>query len=376
MSTLGEQGAVTALAAVAAAPDGPFEFQEVEVLPPRADEVRVRIVAAGICHTDVAVKEQSVQLPLPMVLGHEGAGVVEAVGSAVRHLRVGDPVVLAGDSCGECRRCHAGSPFYCDEFVERNLTGFRVDGTSPLSHRGDALRGRFVGQSSFATQAVATARSAIKVPADLPLELLGPLGCGLTTGVGTVVNALKPPAGSSIAVFGAGTVGLAAVMGARLAGCARIICVDVRPARLAMAEAVGATDVVNAAEEDAAEAILGRVPGGVDFSAECSGVAEAVAAAIRCLGRPGWCAQVGATPAGTEVPLDMDHVGFGRGIRGVVMGDANTQTFVPYLAALFRDGRLPFDRFVRFYDFDAIDQAVHDSAVTGEVIKPVLRMPA
>ena len=191
----GEQGAVTALAAVAATPDAPFEFQEVEVLPPRADEVRVRIVATGTCHTDVAVKEQSVQLPLPMVLG--------------------------------------------------------------------------------------------------------PLGCGLTTGVGTVLNALKPPAGSSIAVFGAGTVGLAAVMGARLSGCARIICVDVRPARLAMAEAVGATDVVNAAEEDATEAILGRIPCGVGFSAECSGVAEAVAAAVRCLGRPGWCAQVGATPAGT-----------------------------------------------------------------------------
>jgi len=222
---------------------------------------------------------------------------------------------------------------------------------------------------------VATARSAIKVPADLPLELLGPLGCGLTTGVGTVVNALRPPAGSSIAIFGAGTVGLAAVMGARLSGCSTIVCVDIKPGRLEMAHELGATVTVNAAEVDAAEAILNRVRGGVDFSVECSGVADAVLAAVRCLGRPGWCAQVGATPARTTLPLDMDHVGFGRGIRGVVMGEANTQTFVPYLAALYRDGRLPFDRFVRFYDFEAIDQAVHDSAVTGEVIKPILRMP-
>ena len=365
----------TALAAIATAPDAPFELREVEVLPPKANEVLVRIVATGICHTDVAVKEQSVQLPLPMVLGHEGAGVVEAVGSTVRHLRVGDHVVLAGDSCGECPRCHDGLPFYCDEFIERNLTGFRVDGSSPLRSRGEPLRGRFVGQSSFATRVVASARSAVKVPRDLPLELLGPLGCGLTTGVGTVVNALKPPAGSSIAVFGAGTVGLASVLGARLSGCARIISLDVRPARLEMAGRLGATHTINVAEEDPVEAILERVPGGTDFSVECSGVPEAVSAAIRCLGRPGWCAQVGATPAGSEVALDMDHVGFGRGIRGVVMGDANTQTFVPYLAELFRDGRLPYDQFVRFYDFDDIDQAIYDSAVTGEVIKPILRMP-
>ncbi len=370
-----EQSGLTATAAVATGPDTPFEFHEVELLPPRADEVLVRIVASGICHTDVAVKEQSVELPLPMVLGHEGAGIVEAVGSAVRHLRPGDHVVLAGDSCGECRRCHAGLPFYCDEFVERNLTGFRIDGTSPLNCKGEPLRGRFVGQSSFATRVVATARSAIRVPDDLPLELLGPLGCGLTTGVGTVVNALKPPAGSSIAVFGAGTVGLAAVMGALLSGCSRIICVDIRPDRLQTALDIGATDTIDANEGDAAEAILQRVPGGVDFSAECSGVPDAVDAAIRCLGRPGWCAQVGAPPAGTKVPLDMGHVGYGRGIRGVVMGDANTQTFVPYLAALHRDGRLPFDRFVRYYDFGDIDRAVHDSAVTGEVIKPILRMP-
>ena len=151
--------------------------------------------------------------------------------------------------------------------------------------------------------------------------------------------------------------------------------VDVRPERLAMAMELGATHTVDAARDDAVEVVLDLVPGGVDFSAECSAVPDAVAAAIRCLGRPGWCAQVGATPARTEVPLDMDHVGFGRGIRGVVMGDANTQTFVPYLAALHRDARLPFDRFVRYCDFEAIDQAVHDSAVTGEVIKPILRMP-
>jgi aryl-alcohol dehydrogenase len=364
-----------ALAAVALSPDKPFDLQQVDLYPPRDDEVRVRIVAVGICHTDIAVKEQSVKLPLPMVLGHEGAGVVEEVGSAVAHVEVGDHVVLSSDSCAHCRRCHAGLPSYCEEFVERNLTGFRVDGSSPFASNGEPLRGRFCGQSSFATQVVSPARSVVKVPRDLPLELMGPLGCGLTTGVGTVVNALKPAAGSSIAVFGVGTVGLSAVMGARLIGCEQIVAIDVRPSRLEMAEAVGATTCLNAAEEGVVEAILELTNGGADYSVECSGVPEVVSQAVACLTRPGWCAQVGATPAGTQVPIDMGHLGYGRGIRRVVLGDANVHTFVPYLAALFRDGRLPYDQFVRFYEFTDINQAVYDSAVTGEVIKPVLRMP-
>ncbi len=364
----------TALAAVAWAPDDPFAFEEVELGPLGADEVLVRIVASGICHTDVAVKEQSVKLPLPMVLGHEGSGIVEAVGSAVSHLMPGDHVVLSSDSCGVCRRCHAGLPSYCDEFVERNLTGFRTDGTSPLSCRGEPLRGRFCGQSSFATAAISPGRSAVKVPEDLPLELLGPLGCGLTTGVGTVMNALNPGPGSSIAVFGVGTVGLSAVMGAVLSGCETIIAVDPNLARLEVARELGATECIDAGREDVAADIVELTRGGADFSVECSGHPAAIDQAVACLGRPGWCAQVGAPTAGTRFPLDMDHVGFGRGIRGVVLGEANVHTFVPYLASLYRDGRLPYDRLVRYYDFAEIDRAVHDSAVTGEVIKPILRM--
>ena len=363
-----------ATAALALSPGQPFTFAEVELADLRDDEVRVRMVATGICHTDVAVKEQSVQLPLPMVLGHEGAGIVEEVGSAIRHLAPGDHVVLSGDSCGVCRRCHAGLPSYCDEFVERNLTGFRTDGSSPLRLDGEPLRGRFCGQSSFATLSICPGRSAIKISSDLPLELMGPLGCGLTTGVGTVMNALRPSPGSSIVVFGVGTVGLSAVMGAQLCGCETVIAVDVHPARLEMARELGATVAIDAGREDVVATILGLTSGGADFSVECSGNPDAVAQAVACLGRPGWCAQVGAPPGGTKVPMDMDHIGFGRGIRGVVLGDANPQNFVPYLAALYRDSRLPFDRMVRYYDFADINQAVHDSAVTGEVIKPILRM--
>ena len=215
---------VQTLAAVALSPEEPFDLREMELLPPRSNEVQVKITATGICHTDIAVKEQAFALPLPMVLGHEGAGVVEEIGNAVTHVQVGDHVVLCGDSCGHCRNCHQGLPFYCREFAERNLSGERVDGSSSLVCDGEPMRGRFVAQSSFSTHVIASARGVIKVPKDLPLELMGPLGCGLTTGVGTVMNALRPQPGSSIAIFGAGTVGLSAVMGAQLAGCRRHWC--------------------------------------------------------------------------------------------------------------------------------------------------------
>jgi aryl-alcohol dehydrogenase len=365
----------SALAAVVREARGPFTFEEVELESPRADEVLVKVVASGICHTDVAVRNHDINLPLPMVLGHEGSGVVEAVGSAVRHLQPGDHVVLSGDSCGTCGHCHRGQPSYCDEFVPRNLSGWRVDGSSPMRVRGEPLRGRFVGQSSFATRTLVPARSAVKIDRDLPLELMGPLGCGLTTGFGTVVNALRPPAGSTVAVFGVGTVGLAAIMGAAAAGCTRVIAVDVRRARLDMAVSLGATHAIDASSQDPVAAILALTGGGADFSVECSGVPLVVRQAVDCLARPGWCAQVGATPGGIEIAFSMDHIGMGRGIRGVVMGDAVAQTFVPYLAALHRDGRLPFERFVKFYEFRDIEQAIHESAVTGEVIKPILRMP-
>lgn len=362
------------LAAVAVAPDLPFEFREMDLLPPRPDEVRVKIKATGICHTDIAVKQQDFALPLPMVLGHEGAGIVEEVGAAIDHLEVGDHVVLCGDSCGHCRSCNSGQAFYCNEFAERNLTGERTDGTTSLSCDGKPVRGRFVGQSSFATHVVASGKGAIKIPKTLPLELMGPLGCGIATGVGTVMNALKPEPGSSIVIFGVGTVGLAAIMGARLVGCTRIVAVDVNPARLEMARSVGATHCIDAKQGNVVEAILHLTKGGADYSVECTGVASVVLDAVHCLATPGWCAQVGVLPAGTVINLPIEPIMYGRGIKGVVMGDSNVQNFVPYLADLYANGDLPFDRFVKFYDFADIDQAIHDSAVTGEVIKPILRM--
>ncbi|MFB6251603.1 MAG: alcohol dehydrogenase catalytic domain-containing protein [Halobellus sp.] len=190
-------------------------------------------VGAGVCHTDMIVRDQLYPTPLPAVLGHEGSGVVEAVGTNVTDVEPGDRVVLSFDYDDDFPSCHAGHPVYCEDFFAHNFGGSRPeDGTSPLSRGDEELSGRFFGQSSFATHAVATERNVVTVDDDVPLELLGPLGCGVQTGAGAVINTLDPQAGSSIAVFGAGSVGLSAVMAANLKGCTEIVSIDVRGNRL------------------------------------------------------------------------------------------------------------------------------------------------
>ncbi len=357
-------------AAIAISPDQPFQIKEFELEEPRKDEVLVKISASGICHTDIAVKEQSINLPLPMILGHEGSGVVEAIGENISELKIGDHVVLTSDSCGLCSRCEKKLPSYCDEFVERNLSGKRIDGTSPIN---SVIGSRFVGQSSFASHSLVSARSAIKIGRSHPLRLMGPLGCGLMTGVGTVFHALEADSGDSIAIFGAGTVGLSSVMGSLIKGCYPIIIVDPMSYRREIALELGATHALSPETGNVVAQILDITGGGADFSIEASGNPSAVGLSLKCLARPGWSAQLGATPAQTFHPLDMDHLGFGRGIKGVVMGDAYAKEFIPFLASLHQEGKLPFEKFVKEYKFEDINTAVQESQ-QGSVIKPILIM--
>jgi aryl-alcohol dehydrogenase len=223
---------------------GDFAIERLRLDPPRPDEVVVRIVATGLCHTDVAVRDQAIPSPLPIVLGHEGAGVVVAIGEAVRQVTVGDHVVITYLSCGECRPCRSGQPASCALFGLHCFSGGRADGSHALhSHDGSALHDRFFGQSSFATHAIANERNVVKVRRDAPLELLGPLSCGVMTGAGTVWNELQVKPGDSFAVFGAGAVGLSAVMAAKLAGAGTIVAVDRVASRLELARELGATHV-------------------------------------------------------------------------------------------------------------------------------------
>ena len=361
------------IAAIANGPRDPFEIGVCELSAPRAGEVLVRVHACGICHTDLAVKLGHIPVPMPKVLGHEGAGVVEEVGPGVTSFRAGDHVLMSFGSCGECPNCRDGALGYCDHFRAINLFGNRPGG-SALRRGGSELGGHFFAQSAFATHAIATTRNIVKVDADLPLELLAPLGCGIQTGMGSVMNVLRPQAGTSIAVFGVGAVGLSAIIAARIVGCSTIIAVDVVPERLRMALELGATHTVSGRADDPVAEIVELTRGGANFSLDTTGVPAAVANSINCLRARGTSAQVAAPPRGTLYAAEASVVvGRGIAIRGVVEGDANPELFIPRMIGFFRDGRLPLDKFVRTYPLARINEAV-DDLESGRVVKPVLTM--
>jgi len=354
-----------------------FRIENVRLGAIREDEILVRIVACGVCHTDILVRDQIAPVPLPAIAGHEGAGVVETVGSAVTEVRPGDHVVMSYIYCGHCKPCLSGHPAYCQQVWPINFGGGRLDGTtSARDKEGCVLHDHFFGQSSFAEYSVTNERNVVKVPNDLSLEILAPLGCGIQTGAGGVLNALQVRPGSSFAAFGAGAVGLAAIMAARVAGATTIIAVDVNADRLVLAKDLGASHVVNSSEGDPVEQIHAIVDGGLDYSLECSGHSEVLRQAIDALGIFGTCGIIGATKLGTVMPFDVNNVmALGKRIMGVIQGDAVAKTFIPDLIDLYRQGRFPFDRLIKTYDFAEINQAIEDSE-KGRTIKPVLRIGA
>lgn len=351
----------------------PLGFESATLEPPRHNEVMVRMVATGVCHTDMVVRDQLYTTGMPMILGHEGAGIVEQIGSGVTTVAVGDHVVMTYMYCGLCPTCATGHPAHCENMGSLNFAGGRLDGsTSAQSHDGSQLHDHFFGQSSFATYAIASELNVVKVSKDVSLELLGPLGCGIQTGAGAVLNAMRVNAGSSFAAFGAGAVGLAAVMAARIAGATTIVAVDVNPARLDLALELGATHVVNSKSSDPVAEIR-RLTGGADFALECSGRPEVLRQAIDSVGTLGTCGIVGATREGTEVAFNVNDVMIpGRRIMGIVQGDVVSRTFIPHLVELYRQGRFPFDKLVKFYPFEDLNQAMADSE-NGVTIKPIVR---
>jgi len=358
-------------AAIAQAPDVPFAIETIELDEPREQEVLVRLVATGICHTDLALKASG--RFTPGVLGHEGAGVIERVGSAVRGLAPGDHVVLSYFACHHCSECVSGHTAYCENGFVPNYGGGRADGSHPVSWNGQPIPSNFFNQSSFARHAIAHQNNAVKVPADLPLEMLGPLGCGFQTGAGAVLNAFKLQPGQSLAVFGAGAVGLAAVMAAKAAGAQVIVAVDLNADRLALSRELGATHAIKGDEQDAVAAIKQAAPGGVDFSLECIGSPAVLRQAFDSLKPLGSCGLLGVSAPGKEVAIEMNSLLQGRRLLGLIEGDSDPQRFVPQMIELYRAGRFPFDRLVAFYPFENINQAIADMA-SGKTIKPVLRM--
>ncbi|MFI8068098.1 NAD(P)-dependent alcohol dehydrogenase [Streptomyces sp. NPDC086033] len=363
----------TTRAAVVESGGAPFTLSDVELDEPGPHEALVRMVATGLCHTDLGVASGGLPFPLPGVLGHEGAGVVEAVGPAVTGVAPGDHVVLSFTSCGDCRNCDGGHPAYCAGWLPLNLIGGRrADGTSTISRDGEPLGGHFFGQSSFAERALVDERSLVKVDQDVPLESIAPLGCGVQTGVGAVWNVLKPVTGSTIVVLGAGAVGLSAVMAAALSPATTIVAVDRFGERLTLARELGATHTVNAAEEDLGEVLAALTGGqGADGIVETTGNVDVLRQGVDALGARGTVVVVGAPPFGTEVSLDVNGLLGGKRVVGLTLGDAETQSFIPALVRLVKEGRLPLHRLISTYSFADIDQAVRDMRA-GKAIKPVL----
>jgi len=314
-------------------------------------------------------------LPRPIVLGHEGSGFVERVGPGVDALAVGDPVVMTFMSCGICVNCQKGAPSYCNQFFPVNFTGRRLDGSTGLRTSSGEVSGHFFGQSSFATHSVANVRNVVKVRPDAPLELLGPLGCGVQTGAGAVFNVLKAERGSSIGIIGAGGVGLSAVMAAVVAGCNAIVVVEPRAERRALALELGATHVIDPTTGPALpEAMLSIVAGGLNHAFDTSGIPAVIGQAVDSLAKLGKLALVTANrrDAPITIPI-LELVSRGITIRGVSMGDCVPQEFIPYLVNLVMEGRFQIERMVRFYQLDEINQALHDQE-TGAVVKAILRM--
>jgi len=356
--------------------DNEISIQALDLKGPAAHEVLVRIVACGICYTDVkCAASDALVKARPVVLGHEGSGIVEAVGSAVTELTPGDHVVMTFASCGVCRSCREAEPAYCYGQHRLNFGCARPGGGGPYlcDEAGAGVAGDFFGQSSFATFAIGTERNVIKVPDDVPLEMLGPLGCGIQTGAGAVLNDLDVRPGNSLAVFGAGSLGLSAVMAARHAGAGRIIVVDRVRSRLDLALELGADHAIMADEADAVQEIMRLTGEGVDQSLDTTAVAPVMRQAIEALAPRGICGFVTSPRDGSDLGVPVRNLLMGRKIRGIVQGNSNPKLFIPFLIELYRQGRFPFDRLIRFYPFEQIGEAF-DAVRSGEAIKPVLRI--
>jgi aryl-alcohol dehydrogenase len=357
-------------AALSHGADHPFEIADVELDEPRPDEVLVELTAVGVCHTDLTIRAAWPAEMSPVVLGHEGAGVVRAVGDSVRAIQPGERVVLSYRSCGSCPECLSAHPAYCHTFRALNAAGARPDGTTTMSRDGSPVFGSFFGQSSFASHALAYESNVVVVDGAVDLTVAAPLGCAVQTGAGTVLNVMRPTLDASLAVFGAGAVGLSAVMAARAVGVETIIAVDPVAGRRQTAAELGATATLDPASVDVVEAIRTLTGSGVTHALDTTAIGTVINQAVAALAPRGMLALVGVGIP--EVRLDVQSVvSGGRSVRGVIEGDAVPQRLIPQLLRLHAQGRLPIERLIRTYDFDDIGSAVAD-AQSGSTIKPVL----
>lgn len=333
--------------------------EDVELAEPRAGEITVRLAATGVCHSDKAAWGGNRELKVPMVLGHEGAGVVEAVGPGVTSVVPGDHVVLAAIArCGRCESCLRGEPWLCVTAGSAIFSGTMLDGTTRLSQRGRPVY-HFFSQSSFAERAVVPEGAAVKVRKDVPLERIATLACGVATGLGAVFNAARVPIGASVAVIGCGGVGASVIAGADIAHAGMIVAIDVAEDKLAYAKTLGATHTVHATEEDAVERVRTLTDGGIEIAFECVGGPRTMAQLVAMLRAGGNGYIVGAAPPGTTFPFPTDGFIRNKHLHGVLLGNVRPSIDIPRYVDLYAKGRLPLDRLVtRTYRLDGINDAL------------------
>lgn len=349
------------------------DIETCQLAAPAQSEVRVRLEACGICHTDLLAMGGQLGTPLPAVLGHEGVGVVEALGEGTSGFSVGDRVVMSFGACGGCRACREAAPAYCSAALAMNFAGRRIDGSAPMSLGRTPITSHFFAQSSFATHTIASTRNMVRLDPDLPPQLMAPLACGVQTGMSSVLNVLQPGGADRVAIFGCGTVGLAAIMAAAIAGCREIIAVDLNPARTELALELGATAAIVSRDSDLGAEL--KKHGSLNGALDATGSIPVIETAFRALAQRGQLVCAGVSPAGRNLAIPPRELVFGgRTLRGTVEGDANPKTFIPQMIEYFRAGRLPLEKLVRTYPFTSINQALADLS-TGAAIKPVLMMP-
>jgi len=354
----------------------PLSVAEVEIDAPRPAEVLVKVVASGVCHTDALARDGDMPFPAPGVLGHEGAGVVAAVGDGVTNVSVGDKVVIGWPWCGDCRNCLEGQPRYCLSLGPLVIAGARGDGSTSLRRvDGAPLHSHFFGQSSFASYSICAASALVAVPADADVSLLGPLACGISTGAGAVLNALRPFPGSSVVVYGAGAVGLSAIMAARLTGATHIVAIDRLASRLALAAELGATQTVDVSTGADPVAAVHEICGGpADFSLDCAGNVNVLRQAADSVGMRGTVALIGGAPAGASFSLDHMSTLWGKRVVGILGGEGRSRSLINTLITLNAQGRFPYDRLIEKFPLDRVNDAL-EASHRGDVIKPVLTMP-
>ena len=337
-------------AAVAFAPNKPLEIVEVDVEPPKKGEVLVRIVATGVCHTDAyTLSGADSEGNFPAILGHEGGGIVEAVGEGVTSVEVGDHVIpLYTAECGKCKFCTSGKTNLCGSVRETQGKGVMPDGTSRFSYKGEPIY-HYMGCSTFSEYTVLPDVSLAKIPKEAPLEKVCLLGCGVTTGIGAVLNTAKVEEGATVAIFGLGGIGLAAIIGAAMAKASRIIAIDINPGKFDIAKQLGATDVVNPKDYDKPiqEVIVDLTDGGVDYSFECVGNVQLMRSALECCHK-GWGESIiiGVAGAGEEISTRPFQLVTGRVWKGSAFGGARGRTDVPKIVDWYMDGKIDIDSLI------------------------------